>query len=159
MDNPLVKWTLIIIVLVVWINMVRVSIPTIVNYFKEKTETTKSEISTLTTEDGNIITNNNKPRNIYNLKNPFKEPFLAKENKLPSQKNRQPQVFSYFRLKGIFLANGKKTAILEGKQEFGVNGIFYVIEGDILMGEKIVEISDNYIIINKEGKDITLTVE
>jgi hypothetical protein len=162
MDNPLVKWVLIIVVVGIWVNAIRVSVPAIVDYFKMRSEGGEVENKTFVVDSHTSLPNYASPkyRNIYSLRNPFKKPFLNEEASYTYKPiKEQPEVISFFRLKGIFLINGKKVAVLEGRQEFGLSGVYYVNEGDIVMGERIVEVSDNYVIINKEGKDIRLVVE
>ncbi len=162
MDNPLVKWILIIVVVGIWANAIRVSIPAIIDYFKMKSENGEVEGKSFVVENYNSLPNyvSSKPKNIYSLRNPFKEPLLSKEvDYAVSPTKEQPEVVSFFRLKGVFLVDGKKIAVLEGKQEFGVSGVYYVGEGDVVMGERVVEVSGNYVIINKEGQSITLVVE
>lgn len=159
MDNKFVKWFLILVVVAIWLNMIRVSIPTIVDYFRQNNEVRQDHLYS------SLSQNNFKGRNFSfdpdKVRNPFletveKHSLYSETRKVDDVKPKVKEVMSYFDLKGIFVVDGERKAILEGKIEFGVSGIYYVKEGDMVLGEKVVEIGDNYVIILKEGKKIVL---
>ncbi|MGB9621836.1 MAG: hypothetical protein ACPL4C_05325 [Brevinematia bacterium] len=159
MDSKLIKWFLIIVVIAIWGNMMRVSIPTIMDYFKQNE--IKSQDSFYTDVSKGGFSDKSLGFDINNIRNPFVEnedkSFSKKDYSKSEKQVKSPkEVVSFFDLKGVFYVNGEKRAILEGKVEFGVSGTFYVKEGDTVIDEKIVEIGDNYVIILKEGKRIVL---
>lgn len=156
MNNKFVIWILVILVVVIWGNMIRVSLPVIMEFFS--TNKVEQEYSSALEVDPYV-----KVREVdYSTIEPFRNPFdrsikLVKPVKnvnVASKESRE--VYSFFNFKGSFSVNGKKVAILEGRGDLGISGVFYVSEGDTVMNEKVVEIGENYVIILKDGVRLTL---
>lgn len=160
MDNKVVKWILILVVLGIWINMVRVSVPTILEYFKLKSQSQSNDVFRNYNENNNNYKANQYIVDITSVRNPFSREIESRVSKASKSKestaSTNEKVYSIFNLKGTFVANGKKIAILEGRSDLGVNTVYYASEGDTVMDEKIVEIGENYVIIFKGGEKIVL---
>ncbi|MFN4244654.1 MAG: hypothetical protein ACK4F9_00705 [Brevinematia bacterium] len=159
MDNRLVKWILIIVVLVIWINMLRVSIPVILNYFSDRT-INESDLKNLQTIPFDTGVKNQGIIDINYMRNPFAR-YTQKTKNVNSNKTNninleRTKVYSLFNFRGYFSVNNKRVAILEARPDLGISGTFYATEGETIMNEKIVEIGENYVIIFKEGEKIIL---
>ncbi len=175
MNTPVVKVLLLIVTVGIWINMLRISIPAILSYIEEK----RVEVSHSTKEASRYLTSwESSSQNftsqeaeqtiaVRRLRNPFVlEENVDKKNNKKSYgvytevyKSQPEIVSSSFRFKGVIISGGNKTAILEGRPELGAYGIFYANKGETVMDEKILEIFDNSIIIEKKGKKIRLFIE
>ncbi|MEN2998629.1 MAG: hypothetical protein ABDH28_06310 [Brevinematia bacterium] len=161
MGGKLVKWLLVVIVVGIWANMLRVSIPVLMEYFTYK-EGQEHKIGV----EGNFAESPGfyqKEVDINYIRNPFArvdkgESRVARGSKKPLSATQvsRSSTYSLFNLRGTLTVNNKMVAILEGRQDLGVSGTFYVAEGEEVMGEKIVEIGENYVIIFKDGEKITL---
>lgn len=159
MNNSVVKWILVIIVIGIWFNMIRVSVPAILEYFNT------THYSTQENGENNIESlqqRDTRYRDVVSLRNPFSRLGGEEDKKVKNTKQttyhtkQEKSVFSQFNLKGVLVIDNEKIAILEGREEIGITGVFYAKVGDVVMGEKIIEIGENYAIIFKEGEKIMI---
>lgn len=154
MNNRLVVWFLVILVVIIWANMVRVSLPVILEFLRgENVEESKMEVLKFDQLSRN--------RDVgYGIVEPLRNPFergIKKSRPVESViRKENSEVYSLFNFRGTFSVDGKRIAILEGRSDLGVSGVFYVSEGDSIMNEKVVEIGENYVIILKDGIRLTL---
>lgn len=159
MNNRVVKWLLVIIVIGIWLNMLRVSVPAILEYFNT-THYSSQENKEINLE----ILQQRTPqyRDVILLRNPFSRPGSENDKDVKNVRQRifntkeERNIFSQFNLKGVLVIDNEKIAILEGREELGITGVFYAKVGDVVMGEKIVEIGENYAIIFKEGEKVMI---
>lgn len=154
MNNKVVLWILIVVVIVIWANMIRISIPVIIESIRmnneEQGELVKFQPSGVVREDAYTYTEplrNPFERNVKVVKHTKNVDVIRKDN---------VEVYSLFNFRGSFSINGKRVAILEGRSDLGISGVFYVSEGESIMNEKVVEIGESYIIILKDGVRLTL---
>lgn len=158
MDSKVLKWILIIAVVGIWANAIRVSLPVFMEYFTQRGNGKLGEVS------GNERVNlpEQKKIDVTTVRNPFVRtpkhhaPPSKTERSAKAPEDSREKAFSIFNFRGTFSVNGKKVAILEGRSDLGVSGIFYAEEGETIMDEKIVEIGENYVIIFKGGQKIML---
>lgn len=158
MSGNFVKWILIVVVIGIWVNMLRVSIPSILDYFSNNFY---KEIESYSAVSFEVNPANQSSVDINSLRNPFakwdKNSIVnSKVGKVEGVKVEKPKPYSLFNFKGSFLVNGKRVAVLEGRSDLGFGGTFYVSEGETVMNEKILEIGENYVIIFKDGEKIIL---
>ncbi|MCX8029438.1 MAG: hypothetical protein N2712_05525 [Brevinematales bacterium] len=163
MDSKFIKWLLLVMVILIWANAVRVSIPVIMDYlgisYSVDISTSEYVISGDYSKSEDVV-----DVGTYFIRNPFSRPFDSERvssTKLVSKVQdfgytNKKSVFSFFNLRGTFFVNDQRVAILEGRSDLGIVGTFYAKVGDIIMNEKVVDIGENYVIIFKDGEKVVL---